>query len=142
MADLSLLHNVLCRSIQLWGKGQHGEALKLLDESIAKAKRENDNLWIKPLCVQASLIAESMGDLQLVKHYSAEILSHEPRSTLQKAMTLYMLADASFRQNEPDAAKRHAAQAYALVVQSSAKEDRELLQLLTKRWPDVGDWKG
>jgi hypothetical protein len=94
MADPSLLRDALSRTADLWANGHHSEALKLLDECIATAVRENESLWIRPLCMQAAFVAESMGDLRLVRQYSEQILSHGIETGVERALALYTLADA------------------------------------------------
>ena len=83
--------------------------------------------------VQACLIAGAINDLARVIGYSEQVLSTEAENTL----AIYNLADALFRQGEVELAKRQAARAYALLCDSSAKGDHDLLELFLKRWPEI-----
>jgi tetratricopeptide (TPR) repeat protein len=136
MGDLDLLKSVVGQSTELWTKGKHDEALHLIDECVAKAELENKTVWVKVLSMHASLIADSKGDLAKARRYCERVLSLEP----ENALALHALADVMFRQGKTDLARHHAARAYALVVHSSAKEDRGLLEVLMKKWPDIGNW--
>jgi tetratricopeptide (TPR) repeat protein len=134
--ELDLVTQAIDQSTGLWKKGQHSEALKLLDESIAQAEKENRPISVKVLSMHASVISGSVGDLELVKQYCERVLSHEP----ENALALYSLADVLFRQGKTGQAMRCAAKSYALVAHSSSKEDLGLLEVLTKKWPDIRDW--
>ena len=136
MADLDLLKDAIGQSNELWKRGQHQEALKILDDSIAKAKQENRGLWVKILSRHASVISGSLGDLGLERRYCEQVLAYQP----DDALALFGLADVLFRQSQPDLAKRYAAKSYALVAHSNTDMDRGLAELLTKKWPEVGEW--
>jgi tetratricopeptide (TPR) repeat protein len=136
MADLDLLKDAMDQSTRLWRKGQHADALKLLDEWIAKAQQEKRGVWIKVLSMHASVISDSMGDLGLAKQYCEQVLAHEP----ENALALYSLADLLFRKGETHLAKEYAAKSYALAAHSNTKEDRGLFELLTQKWPQIAEW--
>jgi tetratricopeptide (TPR) repeat protein len=138
MEELDVLKDAVDQSTELWKRGQHSEALRLLDESIAQAEKENRPISVKVLSMHASVISGSMGDLGLVRQYCERVLSHEP----ENALALYSLADVLFRQGDTRLARQCAAKSYALVAHSSSKESRGLLEVLTKKWPDIGDWQG
>jgi len=139
MPNLDYFGSILARTMELWQKEQHVEALRLLDDSIAKAEQNNEpSSPVQFLRMHASLIAGSLNDLPLVKRYCEEVLLREP----QNALAMYTLADALLRQGEVDLAARQAACAYALVFNSSDAKDRDLLELLMKRWPEMrGEFK-
>lgn len=141
MLDTVALGAAMLQSSRLWGKNQNSEALKILDEWIAKAERENEIDWVDTLCGQASMVAGSMDDLRLVKLYCEKVLSHKGESTFTWAMAHYRLADTMFRHSEIDLAKQHAAKSYALVAHAPGDEDRGLLELLVKNWPEIINWK-
>jgi hypothetical protein len=141
LLDISALGAAVLQSARLWGEDQNPEALKILDEWIARAERENEIAWVDILCGQASMIAGEMDNLRLIKQYCEKVLSHENETALTKAMAHYRLANAMFRHGEVDLAKRHAARSYALVAHSNSDEDRGLLELLVKRWPEITNWK-
>jgi hypothetical protein len=138
MEELEIVKDAVDESTELWKKGRPTDALKLLDESIALAEKENRPVSVKILSMHASVISGSVGNLGLVRQYCERVLSHEP----ENALALYSLADVLFRQGEVGPAKRYAAMSYSLVAHSSSLEDRGLLDVLTKKWPDVGSWQG
>jgi hypothetical protein len=131
----------MLKSARLWTKGRNLEALKILDEWIESAERENDITWADVLCGQASMIAGEMNDLRLIKQYCEKVLSHKNETVLIEAMAHYRMADAMFRHGEADIGKRHAARSYALVAQPATVEERDLLELLVKCWPEISHWK-
>lgn len=53
----------------------------------------------------------------------------------------YQLANALFRHGQHDLAKHLVAESYALVAHAATDEERGLLELLLKVWPQVADWK-
>jgi len=134
MASLKSFSDVLVRSTELWGTGQHSYALRLIDEWIAKAEQNKESYAsIQFLRMHASLIAGAMDDLALARRYCEQVLSSEP----ENALALYTLADAMLRQGEKTLARNQAARAYALVCHSSSYSDRDLSELLIKRWPEL-----
>jgi hypothetical protein len=141
MLDTSALGAAMLQSARLWVNGQHSEALKILDEWIAKAEHENEIAWVDMLCGQAAMIAAEIDDLRLVRQYCERVLSHEGETHLTHAMAHYKLADVMFRHSEIDLARQHAARSYALVAHQTSDEDRGLLELLVKVWPEVTNWK-
>ena len=92
MADLDSLKDTIERSSDLWQSGQHQEALKFLDDCLASASQEKRDDWITILGMHASVIAESMGDLGLVRRYCEQVLAYDP----QNALALFRLADVLF----------------------------------------------
>lgn len=141
MLDTSALGAAMLQSARLWSEDQNPEALKILDDWITRAERENEVAWIDILCGQASMIAGEMNDLPLVKQYCEKVLSHENETNLTEAMAHYRLASAMFRHGEVDLAKQHAARSYALVAHATRGEERGLLELLAKCWPEISSWK-
>ncbi len=141
MLDEAALGAAMLQSARLWVKGHSSEALNILDEWIAKAERENEIDWVDTLCGQASMIAGEAGDLRLVKQYCEKVLSQKGETTFDWAMAHYRLADAMFRHGEIDTARQHAAKSYALVAHPTRDEDRGLLELLVKNWPEISNWK-
>jgi len=135
------LKDILSHSVVLWENGQHAEALRFLDMWIAKAEEEQQTLYVQQLSMHASVLARSIGDFDLVKRYSGQILSSDPEDTLAQALALYTLADALFREGKNDVAKKYAAESYALVADASTEEGRGLLELLIKKWPEVPEWQ-
>jgi hypothetical protein len=87
------------------------------------------------------MIAGEMDDLRLIKKYCEKVLSHENETALTKAMAHYRLANAMFRHGEVALAKQHAARSHALVAHPTSGEERGLLELLVKSWPEISNWK-
>jgi len=138
MVELDSLKEAVDQSTKLWRAGQPVEALRLLEERIAGAKQENRDIWVKILSMHASLISDAIGDLRLTRQYCEQVLAYEP----QNGLAMSNLADVLFRQGETDLAKQYAAKCYSLVAHSNSKEDRGLLELLKKKWPEVQEWQG
>jgi len=141
LLDEAALGMAILESARLWGKNQTSEALEILDDWIARAERENEIDWANILCGQASMIAGSMDDLSLVKKYCERVLSHKNETTYDWAMAHYRLADIMFRHGEVGLAKQHAAMSYAMIASPVRDDERELLELIVKCWPEVSTWK-
>jgi hypothetical protein len=139
--DESTLGAAMLQSSRLWGENRSPEALEILDEWIAKAERESEIAWVDMLCGQAAMIAGEIDDLPLIKRYCEKVLSHNNEAVLATAMAHYRLAGGMFRHGEVDLAKQHAARSYALVARPSTDEERGLLELLVKCWPEIANWK-
>jgi len=135
LAELEELKNAVRDSTALWKKGQGREALKLLDGLIAKAKQENLDVWVKVLALHASTLSHSVGDLDSAKRYSEQVLAYEP----ENALALFKVADILLQQGRADAAKEYAAKSYALAIASDTKEGQGLAELLTRKWPEIGE---
>ena len=65
MFDEAPLKAAILESLRLSRQNQNSEALKILDEWIAKTEQENEIDWVNMLCGPASMIAESMDDIRL-----------------------------------------------------------------------------
>jgi len=61
-------------------RGEHGKALKLLDDSIAEAKRDHDISWIRTLCHHAALVSRFNENLTSAQHYYEESLASDPET--------------------------------------------------------------
>jgi Tfp pilus assembly protein PilF len=134
MSDIERLKRAIHDSNELWKLGEYKRALKLLDDSIAEAIKENRSSWIRTLSHHAAVIASSAGDLRLVKHYYEQSLAHNP----ENPRALYGLANVSLEQGETEQAKRYATKCYEAIRQSDDEIDRGLLELLAKQWPELG----
>ena len=137
MVDLKSLKDVMKESTALWGRGRHADALKLVDEWILRAEQQAQALPVKILSMHGSLIANSMGNLELARAYCERVLSFEP----ENALALYTVADLLFRRREDEKAKEYAAKSYALVKHSEREEDRALREILLEKWPKVVEWQ-
>jgi 16S rRNA C1402 N4-methylase RsmH len=83
------------------------------------------------------ILCRSMGDLSRARYYCEYCLAH----VADDPWALCDLADVLFQQGEADLAKRHAAKSYAQVAQSDSKKCQDLLELLNKKWPEIGEWR-
>jgi Tfp pilus assembly protein PilF len=81
----------------------------------------------------AAVIASSVGELGLVKHYYEQSLVHNP----ENPTALYGLADVSLEQGEHELARNYARRCHAAILRSGDEIDRGLLDLLAKRWPEI-----
>jgi tetratricopeptide (TPR) repeat protein len=133
MAEIDLLKRVINDSSELTKRGENQAALRLLDDAIEEAVRDNRSLWVCTLSRHASAIASEMGDLRLVRRYREQCLIRDPDNPL----ALFSVADILRRQGEEDLARRYAAKAYRFSVNSQTELDRALIESLLKAWPDV-----
>ena len=65
--DLDTVKRAIRESTELSKQGDNQRALRILDESIADALRENHDRWVRVLSRHASAISDSMADLTLVR---------------------------------------------------------------------------
>jgi tetratricopeptide (TPR) repeat protein len=138
MHRVDSLKNAIEESNELAKQGDHQQALRLIDDLVAKAEDENRSLWVRVLSRHAATISDSMGDLKLAKYYCERVLAHSP----EDSVGLYALADILFRQGEFDAAKQYAARSYGAATKRKHEEVGSLIELLIKRWPDLEQEKG
>ena len=132
MAKIDALKRIVQDSTELSKAGEPRQALKLLDESIEEAIREQRPGWVRVLSRHASVIADSVGDLQRARYYCEQVLSHAPESP----GALYALADVLFREGETEKARTYAIKCYRVSVIGSGEENKALVELLRERWPD------
>jgi tetratricopeptide (TPR) repeat protein len=123
-------------SADLWKLGDHQKALKILDDAIAYWIQDGSINHIRTLCHHAAVLCDSAGKLGLVKHYYEQSLTYSP----EYPVALYGLAEAMLKQGETALAKEYAKRSY----NSAAQDDddvakRELLDLIAKKWPDIGN---
>lgn len=116
-------------------KGHHKSALRLLDDRLSQAIREGRKNWIRVLSHHAAVIANSLGDLGVVRRYYEQALAHCPDS----AITLYGLADGLLRQGQNDMAREYAAKCRQACLRSSSGEDEETLKMVERQWPNLAD---
>lgn len=133
MSEVDQLKSVVNESSELSRLGENQKALKLLDDSIAQAMRENRSRWVQVLSRHAAVISDQMGDLGLARNYREQCLACDPDDPL----ALYTLADVLSRQGHPDLAKDYAVKSYQLAANSEEEDDRALIELIAKRWPEI-----
>ena len=124
----------LVESTRLWRSGDTDQALKVLDGSIADATRENAGNWARRLSLHASLICRLNGDLQRARRYSELALAHGP----DDPAALYSLARVLAEEEEIDLAEQYASMCYELSARGGTELDRARMELIVKRWPQLG----
>jgi hypothetical protein len=107
------------------------EALKHIDHLLADPRRDR-NTTLRELWFTAIVLAKSVGDLQLVRHYCQEFLTVEP----EDPSALYELAVCLQQQGHREQARIYAERAYANLSRSSRKA---LPDLLRSQWPELGE---
>ena len=61
--------DVMSSTARLLQHDKQEEALRLLDDAIARAIRENENRWVLTLSHHAAVISRLLGNWSQVKHY-------------------------------------------------------------------------
>ena len=133
MAEIDQLKRAIQRSSELAKSGEERKALKLLDDSLAEAIRNNRSRWVRILSRHAATLSDSIGDLELARHYFEQSLAIDP----DDPAGLYGLADVLFRQGETERAKQYAARCYLLSEQRGQERDRALMAMIAERWPEL-----
>jgi Tfp pilus assembly protein PilF len=133
MSAINRLKRAVNESSHLSKRGEHLKALKVLDDAIAEAVKENRPVWICVLSRHASVLADQMGDLALVRAYSEQCLRHDPDNPL----ALLGLADVLHRQGEHGLARQYALKSYRISSQRDTELDRAVVESLLKTWPDL-----
>jgi tetratricopeptide (TPR) repeat protein len=124
-------------SLKLVEQGDHAEALKLLDEAIAEAKRDQMASWISTLCHHAAIVSRFSDNLTAAQHYYEESLASDP----QNARALYGLAAVALDQGHLEIAKQYAKRCHTATLLRDDDEvlKQGLLDLLLKNWPDIAE---
>jgi hypothetical protein len=123
-------------SLDLVERGEHQNALTLLDASIAEAKRSCDVSWIRTLCHHAAIVSRSTQNLTAAQNYYQESLAADP----ENARALYGLAGITLDQGELEIARQYAARCYIAVMRCGDEVLKQgLLDLLLKHWPDIAE---
>ncbi len=134
MVAIDRLRNAINNSSKLSERGESRKALILLDDEIAHAVSENKNIWVCTLSRHASVIADQIGDLGLVRRYREQCPAHDPDNPL----TLLGLAEVMDRQGEKALAKDYAIRSYQLSAQRGTTElDRAVMESISKQWPEI-----
>jgi hypothetical protein len=133
MAAIDRLKGIINESSELSKQGNNSKALDLLDDEIALAIRQSRGTWVCTLSRHASVIADQMGDLGLVRRYREQCLAHDPDNPL----TLLSLAEVLDRQGEDALAKEYAVKSYQLSVRRDTELDRAVVESISKQWPEI-----
>jgi Tfp pilus assembly protein PilF len=134
MSELEQLRLAINGSSEHWKAGEHEKAMKLLDDAITTAIKENNGSSIRALSHHAAVMANSVGDLRRVRHYYEQSLLYNP----ENPKALYGLARVSAEEGKPELAKRYATRCHEAVLRSDDEVDRGLLELIVKQWPELG----
>jgi hypothetical protein len=130
------LHNALLGSLELSSSGQHQEALRLMDEVIAEAVKEGDDLSVLVLIDHAALLNGVKRDLSLLKHYYEQFLTYSP----ENPRALYELADVAMEEGQIEIARQYAKKCHQAILQSDDnKIKQDLLDLVLERWPELAE---
>ncbi len=86
MTDENQFRFAITGSLKLVEQGEHAEALKLLDDAIGQAKRDQNVSWIRTLCHHAAIVARFTENLTAAQHYYEESLASDP----ENARALYL----------------------------------------------------
>ncbi len=70
--EIDRIKRIIAESNDLSKLGKDRQALKLLDDAIANAVRENQAGWVTLLTRHASVITDHIGDFNLAKQYLAQ----------------------------------------------------------------------
>ena len=123
-------------STELSRREEYQQALKMLDESIEEAVRENQTRWITTLSHHAAVIADFSGNQELVKHYYEQSLAHD----CNNPRALYGLATIAREQGELKTAREYAARCQkAIVAADDEVVKKGLIELIAKHWPDIAE---
>jgi hypothetical protein len=124
-------------SLKFAEQGKHAEALKLLDDAIAEAKRGQMASWIRTLCHHAAIVSRFSDNLTSTQHYYEESLASDP----ENVRALYILATVALDQGHLEIAKQYAKRCHTAIL---LRDDDEVLkqglhELLLKTWPDIAE---
>lgn len=127
-------------SLKLVEQGEHAEALKLLDDAIAEAKRDKNVSRIRTLCHHAAIVSRFTENLTAAQHYYEESLASDP----ENARALYGLATVALDQGHLEIAKQYAKRSHTAILRRDDDEvlKQGLLDLLLKHWPDIAEEPG
>ena len=105
--------DVMSSTARLAQHDKEEEALRLLDDAIAMAIRENENRWVLTLSHHAAVISRLRGNHSQVKHYYEMSLAFNP----ENPRALSGLADVAQEQGELELAKQYAARCYKALIE-------------------------
>lgn len=136
-ADDRSYRDAMSSSVRLSQQDQNQEALRILDEALARAMRQNENRWVLTLSHHAAVISKFVGDLERGRSYyqkSLELNPDNPRALLG-------LADVAKAQGDLELAGGYAKRCHKALIEGDDFLRNELLELLLKKWPDATEHK-
>ncbi len=130
------LHNALIGSLELSVSGQRQESFRIIDQAIAKAIKEGDELTALVVIDHAAILNGAGRNRSLAKHYYERFLACNPESP----RVLYELANDANEDGQTEVAKQYAKRCHQVVLGSdNQKIKRDLLDLVLERWPGVDE---
>ena len=128
------LHNALVDSSKLSGSGQQQAALRLMDEVIAEAINEGDELTALVAIDHTATLNGARRDRSLAKQYYEQFLTASPESP----RVLYELANDAMENGQTEIAKEYAKRCHQAILRSdNDKIKNDLLALVLERWPEL-----
>jgi Tfp pilus assembly protein PilF len=128
------LHNALVDSSKLSGLGQQQAAFRLMDEVIAEAMNEGDELTALVVIDHAATLNGAGRDRSLAKQYYEQFLTASPESP----RVLYELANDEMENGQTEIAKQYAKRCHQAILRSdNEKIKNDLLDLVLQRWPEL-----
>jgi hypothetical protein len=122
-------------SLDLSMQGHHEQALHLMDDVIAEAIREGEELWAFTLIRHAEILSTRAGQphFSLLKHYYQRYLTYSP----ENPRALYALADVAMEEGEIEVAKQYARRCHQSLLRTTDEvAKRDLFDLVLERWPE------
>src|SRR5690242_19005727 len=111
MAALDQVKLAIRESSELSRRGENLRALALLDDALASfSSCEDASRFLCILARHASVMAEQLGDLRLVRKYREQVLVHDPDNPL----ALLSLAETLRQQGEKGLAETYAKRSFRL----------------------------
>jgi tetratricopeptide (TPR) repeat protein len=126
--------DAMANGLALVERGEHVDALKLLDEVIAEAIREHDVLWVRTLCHHAANVSRFTENWASAKRYYEQSLTSDP----ENARALYGLAAIALDEGDPVTARQYATRCHTSILQTDDGILKQgLVELIAKNWPDL-----
>lgn len=137
MGEENQFRVAITNSLKFNDQGENAEALKLLDDAIAKAERDGNVSWIRTLCHHAAIVARFNENLTAAQLYYEKSLGSDP----ENAKALYGLAAVGLDQGHPEIAEQYAKRSHTAILRLNDDDflKQGLLDLLLKHWPNIAD---
>lgn len=136
MPELDEIKRAIRESSELSRRGDNLCALSILDEALAAhSSGQGSSERIRTLARHASVVAEQLGDLRLVRKYREQVLSHNPDDPL----ALLSLAETLQQAGEQGLAASYARRSYQLSKDRGTELDRAVMESVAKGWPEIAN---
>jgi hypothetical protein len=113
--------------------GHTHRALKIVDEAMADAIRDDRGTWVRILACHAAALAQSLGDTERQIQYEERALPFAQ----EHSFALYNFAQLLLKHGDVARAKRYATEAYRLSRAATTDADRDLVAAILKDWPGI-----